>query len=161
MEECCDDDIPQKWKDMELNKNERIDVLYNQPVDLFLSDTFETWNNVDEDQWVSYSGNQDQMIYIDLERNPDGYTGYKGEEAGKIWRAIYEAKNLLYRNIDESQQDLYKTEDRVLFRLISGFHTLTTCMVFANWPLPNNSPNKPQQYGPNLELFSFIILISK
>ena len=149
VQECCEEDIPQKWKDMEAMEVSQND-LYNMPIDLFVSDTFDHWNNVDEDQWVSYSGNQEQMIYIDLERNPDGYTGYKGEEAGRIWRAIYEAKNLLYQNINEKQKKLYKTEDRVLFRLISGFHTLTTCMVFANWPLPNN----PNQYGPNLQLLS-------
>eukprot|EP00484_Ammonia_sp_Unknown_P022592 CAMPEP_0197024546 /NCGR_PEP_ID=MMETSP1384-20130603/5070_1 /TAXON_ID=29189 /ORGANISM="Ammonia sp." /LENGTH=383 /DNA_ID=CAMNT_0042452945 /DNA_START=341 /DNA_END=1492 /DNA_ORIENTATION=+ len=123
------------------------------PVDLFVSDTFDHWNNVDEDQWVSHSANQDQMIYIDLERNQDGYTGYKGEEAGRIWRAIYEAKNLLYRNVDDKSKHLYEREDRVLYRLLSGFHTLTTCMVFANWPLPDN----PQEYGPNLQLYEKVL----
>eukprot|EP00485_Elphidium_margaritaceum_P006782 CAMPEP_0202694908 /NCGR_PEP_ID=MMETSP1385-20130828/8643_1 /ASSEMBLY_ACC=CAM_ASM_000861 /TAXON_ID=933848 /ORGANISM="Elphidium margaritaceum" /LENGTH=500 /DNA_ID=CAMNT_0049350843 /DNA_START=23 /DNA_END=1525 /DNA_ORIENTATION=- len=149
VQECCDADIPQKWKDMEVANNQQ----YNIQVDLFVSDTFEHWHNIDEDQWVSYSGNQDQMVYVDLVRNADGYTGYKGEEAGKIWRAVYEAKNLLYLNIDAADRHLYQREDRVLFRLISGFHTLTTCMVFANWPLPH----QPHKYGPNLELYEKVL----
>eukprot|EP01083_Nonionella_stella_P117339 349546_1 len=147
VQECCDEDIPQKWKEMDP------ETRYNKPIDLFVSSPFDHWNNIDEDQWVSHTDNQEQMIYVDLESNPDGYTGYKGEEAGNIWQAIYEAKHLLYLNIAESHFDKYDREDRVLFRLISGFHTLTTCMVFANWPMPNN----PQIYGPNVALYEKVL----
>ena len=32
----------------------------------------------------------DGLQYVDLLANPERFTGYKGEEAWKIWRAIYD-----------------------------------------------------------------------
>ena len=95
-------------------------------------------------------------IYVDLERNPDGYTGYKGEEASRVWRAIYEAKHLRFNKTDSKNgnKGIHNTadmdmEERVLYRLISGFHTLTSAMVFANYPINEEAT----QFGPNIELY--------
>ncbi|GBG66329.1 hypothetical protein CBR_g58818 [Chara braunii] len=35
------------------------------------------------------SGRRDDMIYVNLQLNPEKYTGYKGDSARKIWQAIY------------------------------------------------------------------------
>ena len=35
-------------------------------------------------------GDDAGMIYVDLRANPEGYTGYDGELARRVWRAIYE-----------------------------------------------------------------------
>ncbi|ETO31797.1 hypothetical protein RFI_05322 [Reticulomyxa filosa] len=101
------------------------------------------------------------LTYVDLALNVDGYTGYKGEEAGRVWRAIYHAKNGFNNNNITNAQALRKREmeERVLFRLISGFHTLTSAMVFANYPQSSSSNNGIDPsghnvvYGYNLEMY--------
>jgi hypothetical protein len=32
---------------------------------------------------------RDDAVYVDLTRNPEGNTGFSGEEARRIWNAIY------------------------------------------------------------------------
>ena len=104
-------------------------------------------------------------VYVDLERNPDGYTGYKGAEAGRVWKAIYEAKRITLSKIKNNGKndtsdctndkdgiqntDEMDMEERVLYRLISGFHTLTSAMVFANYPLNEEAT----EFGPNVDLY--------
>ena len=50
---------------------------------------FTGWSDRDDGQWICHSKNQ-QDVYINMALNPEGYTGYEGEEPHRIWRAIYE-----------------------------------------------------------------------
>merc|ERR1719361_1660457 len=101
--------------------------------------TTETWPDMDEDQWIMTNLPNDKMSYVDLSLNPDGYTGYKGPEAAKIWGAIFEA------NCFQGSQECM--EERTFYRLISGFRTLTTALVFSNFPDENG------RWGPSYKFY--------
>merc|ERR1719361_287380 len=105
--------------------------------------TTETWPDMDEDQWIMANLQNDKMSYVDLSLNPDGYTGYKGPEAAKIWGAIFEA------NCFQGSQECM--EERTFYRLISGFRTLTTALVFSNFPDENG------KWGPSYKYYKMLL----
>ena len=51
------------------------------------------WESLDN-PWVPKDADVDaegaDYVYVDLSLNPERYTGYKGEDARRIWAAIYE-----------------------------------------------------------------------
>ncbi|CAI9753572.1 unnamed protein product [Fraxinus pennsylvanica] len=57
----------------------------------------------------------DEMTYVNLQLNPEGYTGYTGPSARRIWDAIY-IENCPKYPFGECQ------EKRILYKLISGLH---------------------------------------
>jgi len=60
-------------------------------VDRTLMNGFHGWSDTDECQWIAPEDSETgSAVYINLQLNPEGYTGYEGEEAHRIWRAIYE-----------------------------------------------------------------------
>ena len=77
-------------------------------------------------------GDDEQMNYVDLLRNPEGYTGYDGEQAHRIWRSIYEGncfdlertppkeQLLLAWRSEEPKHSGQCLERRVFYKLISG-----------------------------------------
>jgi len=56
-------------------------------------------------------------MYVDLLENPEGYTGYSGPSATKIWDSIYKENCFMQAGAAE-----VCTEKRVFYRLISGMH---------------------------------------
>jgi len=136
--ECCDDDIPAPWK-----------AATKQEEDASRVETetggveFESWKDEKKLQWLDVEAERDS-IYVDLLRNEDGWTGYGGKEAGMVWKKIYECN--VFKDKDKDTK-----EGRLLYRLISGFHTLTTCKVFANMPLGDGV------WGPNIELYEKVV----
>mmetsp|Transcript_19631 Transcript_19631/g.24283 ORF Transcript_19631/g.24283 Transcript_19631/m.24283 type:complete len:248 (-) Transcript_19631:1036-1779(-) len=59
------------------------------PVDRY--STTKPWTEEGGDEvWMDQYEDVDGMIYIDLIRNPEKYTGYDGEKARRVWRAIHE-----------------------------------------------------------------------
>jgi len=61
--------------------------------------------------------------YINLLLNPERYTGYSGYNATKIWQAIYKENCFPGTFRDQC------FEERVFYRLISGFHSSTTVHI--------------------------------
>jgi hypothetical protein len=60
-------------------------------VDRTMLSDFQGWDESDECQWIAPDNTHgSSSVYINLQLNPEGYTGYEGEEAHRIWRAIYE-----------------------------------------------------------------------
>ena len=53
---------------------------------------FAGWEDADECQWIASAdaAAKRNMVYINMQLNQEGYTGYEGEEAHRIWRAIYQ-----------------------------------------------------------------------
>eukprot|EP00494_Astrolonche_serrata_P024988 UN25248 len=101
-------------------------------------DADDKWTDLDNNQWVDTHGGA-QMSFADMHINRDGYTGYKGPEAGRVWKAIYAAN--CFSEVEECK------EERTFYRLISGFHTLTTALVFSNFPDENGV------FGPSLAFY--------
>merc|ERR1712062_408120 len=142
VKECCEEEIPEHWKVSASNEQQAED--FN---DIHLDWAFEEtgevqWQDLDDNQWV-IGAESSEMAFVDLTLNPDGYTGYKGKEAGKIWRAIFEA------NCFEDQQCM---ESRTFYRLISGFRTLTTALVFSNFPNEQTGV-----WGPSLKFYRMLL----
>merc|ERR1719461_1611880 len=99
------------------------------------------WVDDDENQWIHTSKGEDS--FVDLSANPDGYTGYKGKEAAQIWKAIFDAN--CFAGVEQC------TEERTFYRLISGFRTLTTALVFSNFPDDNG------KWGPSLKFYKMLL----
>lgn len=58
----------------------------------------------------------DDSVYVNLLANPEGYTGYTGPSAWRVWRAI-QRENCFSSTGDEGDQC---TEKRIFYRLMSG-----------------------------------------
>ena len=66
--------------------------------------------------WVPADAEHDvEYEYINLRANPEKYTGYKGEDARRIWAAIY-AQSCF----EDIHAEDTCTERQVFYRLISG-----------------------------------------
>lgn len=92
---------------------------------------------VTDDEKVDYS-------YINLLRNGERYTGYKGEHANRIWGSIYEQS--CFRNIDHPDTC---AEKRIFYKLISGMHSSITAHIVGDY-LIDEATNT---WGPNIEMF--------
>lgn len=62
------------------------------------------------------------MTYVNLLMNPEANTGYKGEEPRRVWAAIHE-------NCPRGLLSELCLEERILRRLMSGFHLSVTTHV--------------------------------
>jgi len=63
-------------------------------------------------------------IYVDLLKNPEGYTGYQGQQ---IWTAIY--KENCFSGILENMCN----EEKIFFKIISGIHSNVNLHVSRNF----------------------------
>jgi ERO1-like protein alpha len=93
-----------------------------------------------------------EYSYINLLRNGERYTGYKGEHANRVWKAIYEQpcfKDVL-NAVTESQTNIHP-ERRVFYKLISGMHSSITAHIVGDYLIDEATDT----WGPNLEMFKW------
>ncbi|VDD81958.1 unnamed protein product [Mesocestoides corti] len=132
--------------------------------------TIGRWSTKDaEDKPFCELGDESEqgMIYVDLLKNVEKYTGYKGESAGRVWRSIYlencfESNPMrVYNGVPYSPVDT-KTckEKRLFFRLISGLQTSISLQLSYNHLLSDfkgasNFFSRPTKsvWGPSLDEF--------
>lgn len=93
--------------------------------------------------WMPESDEGVDYSYINLLRNDERYTGYKGEHAARVWGAIYGQPCL------QAAVTAAVPEARVFYRLISGVHSSITAHIAADFLLDEAT----NTWGPNLELF--------
>lgn len=86
--------------------------------------------------------------YVDLLVNPERFTGYSGESAHRIWRAIYEENCFLTKTRSPFRDDLCY-EERLFYESISGLHTSINIHLCAEYP----SMELMGSFGPNLDEF--------
>lgn len=94
------------------------------------------------------------MTYVNLLLNPEGNTGYKGEEAARVWRAIYN-ENCFKGKIEDMC-----LEQRVFYRLISGLHTSITMHIAYNYYKQKDEFNVNDGnpvFTPNYEMYKHAI----
>lgn len=82
--------------------------------------------------------NSTDLHYVNLLKNPERYTGYKGQSAQRIWQCIYQEncfkpdsrfdKDFL---LNPSGNNGMCLEKRVFYRLISGLHSAITVSIAA------------------------------
>lgn len=99
------------------------------------------------------------MAYINLNLNPEGYTGYEGADAWRIWAAIYQENCFqsallqlalfspgfsvshaawCWRRTAAGVMQNMCYEQRVFYRLISGVHSCIATHIASNYPLPSS-----------------------
>ncbi|CAI0544942.1 unnamed protein product [Linum tenue] len=93
------------------------------------------WTNDDET-------NNDEMTYVNLQLNPERYTGYTGPSARRIWDAVYSENCPKYPSEELCQ------EERLLYKLISGLHSSISIHIAADYLLDEDT----NSWGENLTL---------
>nr|GMD06469.1 endoplasmic reticulum oxidoreductin-1-like [Ipomoea batatas] len=70
-----------------------------------------------------------ELTYVNLQLNPERYTGYKGPSAWKIWDAVYTENCPKYPSTELCP------EKRILYKLISGLHSSISIHIAAEYLL--------------------------
>lgn len=74
------------------------------------------------------------LQYVDLLKNPERYTGYSGESAHRIWRAIYEENCFVRRDSRSPFGEDLCYEERIFYEAISGLHSSINIHLCAEYP---------------------------
>ncbi|XP_051134844.1 endoplasmic reticulum oxidoreductin-1-like [Andrographis paniculata] len=102
---------------------------------------FKGWMAVDNPWTNDDETDNAEMTYVNLQLNPERYTGYSGPSARRIWNAIYMENCNKYPS-EECQ------EKRILYKLISGLHSSISVHIAADYLLDE----KKSTWGQNLSL---------
>lgn len=120
--QCEDHEIPLPWKQESIN-----DELNKKIEEQNFNQLIEKYNYTSKSQWlVENEIDAKNGIYVDLLKNPEGYTGYQGQQ---IWTAIYK------ENCFSGLVEHMCSEEQVFFKIISGIHSninLHVCKSFLN-----------------------------
>ncbi|KAL7142488.1 hypothetical protein ABFS83_08G126300 [Erythranthe nasuta] len=103
--------------------------------------SFKGWIEVDNPWTNDDETDQAEMTYVNLQLNPERFTGYTGPSARRIWDAIY-LENCQKYPSGECQ------EKRILYKLISGLHSSISIHIGAEYLLDE----KINMWGQNQSL---------
>jgi ERO1-like protein alpha len=103
------------------------------------------------DDWtVQDAPDAAEMLYVDLRKNPERYTGFTGPQTHRVWSAIYD-ENCFALSGDRCRNGVCAPdtckEERVFYRLISGIHTSITMHIAAAYL-------HGTRWGPNVDIFA-------
>ncbi|KAK4768340.1 hypothetical protein SAY87_003481 [Trapa incisa] len=70
-----------------------------------------------------------ETTYVNLQLNPERYTGYSGPSARRIWDAVYSENCPKYPSEEMCQ------EERILYKLISGLHSSISVHIASEYLL--------------------------
>ncbi|VDO99230.1 unnamed protein product [Soboliphyme baturini] len=96
--ESCDDEVPAALKLKrtpklkECQQGDEIDPL-DKHISPWQKEQFLVWAEHDDmqDKYCDVDDeDSDKLHYVDLTRNPERYTGYKGSSAQQVWKSIYQ-----------------------------------------------------------------------
>ncbi|KAI9297456.1 endoplasmic oxidoreductin [Neoconidiobolus thromboides FSU 785] len=112
----------------------------------------------DKDFCVLEDEESDEGQYVNLLKNPERFTGYGGDSAAQVWKAIYEENCFNFLNEKENSltsnlmsNDLLMglcKEKRIFYRLISGLHASISTHICSDY-----YNTKTESWEPNLECF--------
>ncbi|KAL0301296.1 UNVERIFIED_CONTAM: Endoplasmic reticulum oxidoreductin-1 [Sesamum radiatum] len=103
---------------------------------------FRGWIEVDNPWTHDDETDSSEMTYVNLQLNPERYTGYTGPSARRIWDAIYAENCPKYTSGEICQ------EKKVLYKLISGLHSSISIHIASEYLLDEAK----NLWGRNLEL---------
>lgn len=83
-----------------------------------------------------------EMTYVNLQLNPERFTGYTGPSARRIWDSIYSENCPKYSSGETCP------EKKVLYKLISGLHSSISMHIAGDYLLDESR----NQWGQNIEL---------
>jgi len=168
-----------KCTESNVTKQLEIDMMseVNRTISERASHSFQKWKKHDSNlDFCDIENEEDEnLIFVDLLKNPERYTGYDGEESHKVWRAIYEencfkpepwpaASSHVQKNpvnfFEDSQtgdsngdpgQGLC-LEKRIFYRAISGLHSSISIHLSYIYRY-NDLPFNGIRWAPNLDEF--------
>lgn len=186
VETCEEKDIPLGLKgDVELNKytrdaqfiqgcGDKQDLGFlNTSISEKVHEELQKWSDYDDaqDDFCILDDNQDDLEFVDLQLNPERYTGYRGESATRVWKSIYlencfksqnPATRKSYSPIipyrDMSALNGVCLEERVFYRMVSGLHSSINIHLCANYLLSEKASHiafapPAGVWGANIEEF--------
>ncbi|XAR68222.1 hypothetical protein NMG60_11003280 [Bertholletia excelsa] len=103
---------------------------------------FRGWMEIDNPWTNDDETDNSEMTYVNLQLNPERYTGYAGPSARRIWDAIYSENCPKYSSGEACQ------EQKVFYKLISGLHSSISVHIAADYLLDEST----NLWGRNLEL---------
>ncbi|GMP66309.1 hypothetical protein CsSME_00026717 [Camellia sinensis var. sinensis] len=106
------------------------------------SKAFRGWMVIDNPWTNDDETDNSEMTYVNLQLNPERYTGYVGPSARRIWDAVYSENCPKYSSGEICQ------EKKVLYKLISGLHSSISIHIAADYLLDEST----NLWGQNLEL---------
>ncbi|XP_073283962.1 endoplasmic reticulum oxidoreductin-1-like isoform X2 [Primulina huaijiensis] len=146
--ECPEDEFPEPFKkamlyglpsdDLKCQEGNQQDVV-DRTLD---SKAFTGWIEADNPWTHDDETDNREMTYVNLQLNPERYTGYTGASARRIWVAIYS------ENCPKYTSGEICPEKRVLYKLISGLHSSISIHVASDCLLDETK----NLWGSNLEL---------
>lgn len=118
------------------------------------------WHDDNENKFCAYDDeNPENLHYVDLSRNPERYTGYKGNSAQRVWKSIY-SENCFKPDMKFDKQFLIHPnnvglclEKRVFYRLISGLHSAITISIASNCFKPDPTGFGSGKWFRNVDMF--------
>ncbi|XP_009360923.2 endoplasmic reticulum oxidoreductin-1 isoform X2 [Pyrus x bretschneideri] len=109
---------------------------------------FRGWTEIDNPWTNDDETDNAEMTYVNLQLNPERYTGYTGPSARRIWDAVYA------ENCPKYPSEELCAEERILYKLISGLHSSISVHIASDYLLDETT----QTWGPNLSLLSDRVL---
>ena len=117
--ECANNEVPRLWKQPQG---------INEDIITSIEDPFNKWVekfNIDSKQWLLKEDiDSKEGSYIDLLKNPEGYTGYKGSH---IWSAIF--KENCFSEVDSD----ICVEDSIFTKIFLGWQVNTNFQIGCNF----------------------------
>ncbi|KAK4782330.1 hypothetical protein SAY86_016432 [Trapa natans] len=104
--------------------------------------TFRGWSEADNPWTYDDETDNAEMTYVNLQLNPERYTGYSGPSARRIWDAVYSENCPKYPSEEMCQ------EEKILYKLISGLHSSISVHIASEYLLEEAT----NMWGPNLTL---------
>lgn len=157
--ECDPKELPKTWKtggevDMvyqqsceDVQHESDVDRAIQEDIKVKLEETYRNpWMPEEKsDKGVEYT-------YVNLLRNPERYTGYKGEHANRIWKTIYEQKCFAEGVGDadgDGESTASESTNRIFYRIISGIHSSISAHIVKDYLIDEAT----RTWGPNLAMF--------
>lgn len=107
--QCEENEIPLPWK--QESEFENIDKKIEEKFYHWI----EKYNYSSPDWLVETEIDSKRGVYVNLEKNPESFTGYQGQH---IWNAIYSENCFLESSINQ-----FCKEETILYKIISGLHS--------------------------------------
>ncbi|CAL0320182.1 unnamed protein product [Lupinus luteus] len=106
------------------------------------SKAFRGWTEIDNPWTSDDETDNGEMTYVNLQLNPERYTGYTGPSARRIWDAVYSENCPKYPSQESCQ------EEKILYKLISGLHSSISIHIASDYLLDEAT----NLWGQNLTL---------
>uniref|UniRef100_A0A2P2IPH7 Endoplasmic reticulum oxidoreductin-1-like isoform X2 n=1 Tax=Rhizophora mucronata TaxID=61149 RepID=A0A2P2IPH7_RHIMU len=104
------------------------------------SKAFREWTETDNPWTYDDETDNAEMSYVNLQLNPERYTGYSGPSASRIWDTVYSDNCPKYPSGGLCQ------EERILYKMISGLHSSISIHIATDYLV-----DEPQNlWGENL-----------